>query len=86
MTPVSQASEVFERELLPLRGKILEVASALDRIAQAAGPVEEDPRYQQIAESLKVLAAPGRQADRTERIQLVFSLPYDPEWRKHAAG
>lgn len=81
MTSVSESLEVFQRELLPLRARIIEVAAALDRIARAAGSVEGDPRFQQVRRSLELLARPEPAADRAERVQMIFSLPYDPEWR-----
>jgi hypothetical protein len=73
------ASEVLDREFLALRGKILEVAAALDRIARASGSAADDPRTAQIRKSLEVLAQAG--AGRAHDVQMVFSLPYDPQWR-----
>ena len=69
----------MEREFLETRAKLLELAAALDRLDRAAGSVAQDPRSQQIQQSLAVLSS--NDADRAEQIQLIFSLPYDPEWR-----
>jgi hypothetical protein len=71
--------EVFDREFLALRGKILEVAAALDRIDRAAGPASDDPRTLQLQKTLEALAARG--AHRAHDVQMILSLPYDPEWR-----
>ncbi|MCL6501711.1 MAG: hypothetical protein K6T86_03425 [Pirellulales bacterium] len=71
--------EVFNREFLEVRGRILELAAALDRIDRAEGSVEHDPRCTQLRQALVLLAGPG--PDRAERIQLVFSLPYAENWR-----
>lgn len=79
------AKEVFEREFLPLRGKLIEVAAALDRIARAEGSAEDDPRMRQIREILQTLCSTTEGVDRTERIQMLLSLPYDPQWREHFA-
>ena len=85
MTSAPSAAEVFEREFLPLRGRIIEVAAVLDRIARAAGSVDADPRFQQVRQGLDLLARGEPAVDRAERVQMVFSLPYDPQWRQHAA-
>lgn len=77
-----QAAEVFEREFLVLRGRLLDVAATLDRLDRAGGPPPQDPRTEQLRRSLEVLASAGPRSDRAEQIQLIFSLPYDPQWRK----
>jgi hypothetical protein len=86
MTATPTALEVLDREFLVLRGRILEVAATLDRIARAAGSVEADPRFQQVCEGLQLLAGREPATDRTDRVQLVFSLPYDPHWRAQGAA
>jgi hypothetical protein len=85
MTSTPNAPTVFDRQFLSLRGKIIEVAAALDRIARATGTVESDPRFQQVRQGLELLARREPATDLAERIQLVFSLPYDPEWRDRLA-
>ena len=80
------ASEVFQRDFLPLRGKLIEIAAALDRLARAEGSVAEDPRIQQVRRSLEILAQTTQGSDRAEQVQRVFSLPYDPTWRETLAG
>jgi hypothetical protein len=82
---MSNAPSVLDREFLSLRGKIIEVAAALDRIARAAGSVDGDPRIEQVRQTLELLARREPATDRAEHIQLVFSLPYDPEWRAATA-
>ncbi len=82
MPIATQAADVFEREFLPLRGKLLEVAAALDRIARAEGSAAGDPRMKQLRQGLELLCGADGRTDRAEQIQLIFSLPYDPDWRK----
>ncbi len=82
MAIATTAAAVFEREFLPLRARLIEVAAALDRVARAEGSVRDDPRFRQVRQSMEVLADDDGAADRTERVQLIFSLPYDPHWRK----
>lgn len=62
-----------------MRAKVLEVAAALDRIDRAAGSAATDPRHTRIQEAIRVLL--GREADRAERVQMIFSRPYEKEWQ-----
>lgn len=78
---MAKAKDVFKREFLSLRGKLIEVAAGLDRVARAEGSVDNDPRMEQVRRSLELLASSTPGADRAEQIQMLFSLPYDPEWR-----
>jgi len=80
----ANASDVLQREFLSLRCKIIEVAAALDRIGRAGG-VCDDPRVEQIRRSLELVSQPRETADRAEQVQLIFSLPYDPQWRQPRA-
>jgi hypothetical protein len=65
-----------------MRGKLLEVAAALDRVARAEGSVDDDPRMRQIRQSLQVLCAQEPVDGRAEQVQMAFSLDYDPRWRE----
>jgi hypothetical protein len=73
-----EASELLEREFLPLRAKILEIAAALDRIERGAGDVARDPRWQLAQRGLKTLLETPQH--RAEAIQMLFSLPYHADW------
>lgn len=79
MSVRSQAAEVFDREFLELRARILEVAAILDRIDRTEGDIGNDPRCQRIAQALAVLSSP--RSDRAEQVQLLFSIPYDENWQ-----
>ena len=70
---------ILEREFLPVRAKILEIAAALDRIQRVGGKAQEDPRWKQLQTAIQTLLEP--EADRAERIQLLFSRAYDDHWR-----
>ncbi len=76
------AQAVLERDFLSLRHHILNVAAALDRIGrgESAEQVQGDPRMSKIQEALSVLAEPD--AGRAERVQIVFSREYDPQWQQ----
>ena len=70
----------MDREFFETRAKLLELAAALDRLDRAEGSVSNDARTQDIQQALSVLS--GDQPDRAERIQLIFSLPYEENWRE----
>ena len=80
MPHVTTAAQILDREFLTIRGKLLEVAAALDRIERGQGPAAGDPRLEKIRAALAILGREG--PDRAEQLQLVFSLPYEPAWRK----
>ena len=78
--PTPTSAEVLDREFLGVRAKLIDVAATLDRVGRAEGPAPDDPRLDKIRRSLHVLAGDG--SDRAEQLQLIFSLPYDENWRK----
>jgi len=79
------ANEVLDREFLTARGKLVELAAILDRIDRADGDLADDARLAQIRRSFELLAedaADRAVADRAERVQAIFSLPYDAAWQQ----
>ena len=76
------AVTILDREFLVLRGKILEVAAALDRLDRAPNPADghaaPDRRLGLIRQALETLLE--REPDRAETIQRLFSRDYDPRW------
>jgi hypothetical protein len=79
MSNVRSAGVVFDQEFLPIRAKLLEVASALDRIDRGKGTLIGDKRRTQIQAAIQVLLRP--EDDRAEQIQLIFSRPYEDDWQ-----
>ena len=76
------ADEILEREFLEIRAKLLEVAAALDRLDRAQGSVESDPRMQLLSTALKLNADTNHGPSRAEKMQMLFSREYDPDWIK----
>ncbi|MCH2127406.1 MAG: hypothetical protein MK165_21630 [Pirellulaceae bacterium] len=74
------APEVLDREFLELRAKILELASSFDRFGRASGSVTSDPRLERLHEALDVLK--DTNDDRAQQVQLIFSRPYEDDWRE----
>jgi hypothetical protein len=80
MPTTRTAVEVLDRDFLEIRHRLLDIAAALDRMdrVDGAGQVHSDRRYTQLEQAIRVLA--NGQPDRAERVQMVFSLPYDRHW------
>jgi hypothetical protein len=76
--PASQALDSF---FLEARSKLLDLAGILDRIGRGAGAngVTDDHRLTRIRQALEVLA--DQSGGRAERIQQIFSLDYNPDWK-----
>jgi hypothetical protein len=77
------APDLLEREFLILRAKLLELGAGLDRLERATGDVSRDPRYVNLQKALTELQQAG--SDRAERLQLLFSLPFDENWQRKFA-
>lgn len=75
------AVAVLDREFFEIRAKILELAASFDRLERGGGDsIADDPRLLLIKEGLRILQE--KQEGRAERVQLLFSQPYEPAWRK----
>jgi hypothetical protein len=81
MNALPSSSDVLDREFLPLRGKLIEIAATLDRIQRSGGGLQ-DARLEAVAKALKHLAERHEKPDRAEQVQMIFSLPYDADWRR----
>lgn len=82
MPKTRQAQEVFDRDFLETRARILELAAALDRLDRAPGGPAHAPdrRMGQVRQALEALLVP--EPGRAETVQRLFSLEYDPAWRQ----
>ena len=76
------AISVLDRHYLEIRCELLNLAATLDRIERQSGAEAAltDPRMKEIREGLRILSETG--TDRAERIQLLFSDPYQPGWNE----
>ena len=72
------APEILNREFLEIRGKVLELAAALDRLERAEGSVADDVRLARLREALTVILE--QPEDRAEQVQMIFSRSYDDAW------
>ena len=80
MPKTQTAVEMLDRHFLEIRHRLLDIAAGLDRIDRPddAAKTRSDHRYLQIEQAVRLLI--DGKPDRTERIQMVFSLPYDEKW------
>ncbi len=81
MTPLPSA-QALDRYFLEARSKLFDLAAILDRIGrgQGASTLEADPRLERIRQALEVLH--DKSGGRAERIQQIFSLDYEPTWKR----
>ncbi|HID21925.1 MAG TPA: hypothetical protein EYP14_05935 [Planctomycetaceae bacterium] len=81
MSTATVAQDVLDRNFLDIRSRLIDIAAALDRIDRAEGAehAQNDTRLVRIRESLQILA--GEEGRRAERVLMVFSDPYEPNWR-----
>lgn len=77
------ANEILDREFLDIRSKLLDVAAALDRLERAEGSLESDPRMKLLKTAAELNASDSdHNLSRAEKMQMLFSRQYDPEWIK----
>jgi hypothetical protein len=77
------AVPVLDGYFLEARSKLLDLAAILDRIDRGGG-IQSDPRLARIRNAIQILNETG--VDRAELVQTIFSLPYDPNWKKPTPG
>ena len=82
MKSTRTATAALDGCFLETRGKILEIAANLDRIAQASGieSLNADRRKNQMTTALEILL--DDQPDKAKRCQMAFSLPFDASWHE----
>jgi hypothetical protein len=76
------ASRALDQYFLEARAKLLDLAAILDRIGRGedAGAANAESRTERIRRALEVLGSSV--ANKAELIQQIFSLEYDPNWKR----
>jgi hypothetical protein len=76
------APRALDQYFLEARSKLLDLAAILDRVGRGeeAGVATADPRAARIDEALDVLRSDA--PNKAELIQQLFSLEYDPNWKR----
>lgn len=74
----------LDRHFLEVRGRVLELAAIFDRFDRGMGTqdVQSDPRFEQLREGVKLLLSD--ESGRAEKIQMLFSDEYIPNWKPAA--
>ena len=75
------ALDLLNSEYLGARAKLLELAATLDRIDRAEGSAGDDPRLALLRSGIENLLE--SKAGRAERLQQLFSLGYDENWKEN---
>ena len=83
MTPLP-ADRVLDQFFLEARSKLLEAAAIFDRLSrgEASAAAYADPRSAKLRQAAEVLL--GDAPNKAELLQQLFSLPYDPDWKRPA--
>ena len=72
------SSAVMEREFLEMRALILQLAASLDRVGRSKKPAAEEEKLEQLKNGVRILL--GKQNNRANLVQMLFSNAYDPAW------
>ena len=81
MTPLP-ADRVLDQFFHECRSKLLDVAAIFDRFGRGSGAdaAGSDPRVAKLHEAVEVLM--GNAPNKAELLQQLFSLAYDPDWKR----
>jgi hypothetical protein len=76
------AARALDQFFLEARARLLDLAAILDRIGRGedSGAAGADARSERIRRALEVLCSD--EANKAEQIQQIFSLDYDPNWKR----
>lgn len=74
------AKQILDRQFLEMRARILELAASLDRLDRANGDVADERQMVGVLKGIEILN--DGDADRANRVQLLFSREYDENWSK----
>lgn len=80
MPSLLNAQEVLDREFLEIRARLLQLAAHFDRIERGTGDADLN-RIRLIRQALEVLSAQDVGPHRAEKLQMIFSREYDPQWK-----
>lgn len=76
------AARALDQFFLDARSRLLDLAATLDRIGRGAdfAGAAADPRAEKLRKAVEVLASDA--PNKAELIQQLFSLAYDPDWKR----
>lgn len=74
------AADILQAEYLLARAKLLELAAIFDRLDRGQGSVDVHPQRKLLDKGLLIIQSDS--PDRAEKLQLLMSRPYDPDWKQ----
>jgi hypothetical protein len=76
------AARALDQFFLEARCKLLDVAAIFDRIGRGDDPgaAAADPRAAKLRQAVEILL--GDAPNKAELVQQLFSLAYDPDWKR----
>ena len=81
MTPLP-ADRALDQFFHDARSRLLDIAAIFDRVGRGAddAAATDDPRFAKLRQAVEVLL--GDAPNKAELIQQLFSLAYDPDWKR----
>jgi hypothetical protein len=80
---LASPKQILDETFLVTRSRLIDIAATLDRLDRAGSAESlDDPRQERIEEALEILLGKSDEADRTKKMQQLFSRPYDAKWRR----
>jgi hypothetical protein len=81
MTPLP-ADRALDQFFHDARSRLLDIAAIFDRVGRGdnADAATGDPRFAKLRQAVEVLL--GDAPNKAELIQQLFSLAYDPDWKR----
>jgi hypothetical protein len=76
----TNVTDMLDGEFLEMRARLLQLAAQLDWLDRAGGGVADDARMAGVRSALEMLLRP--ETGRAEKVQLIFSRPYDEQWKQ----
>lgn len=75
------AEQILDADFLGMRHRLLDLAASLDRAGRAEGAdaLAADERWVRIKDAFTILLE--ERTDLAERVQMLFSDPYQNDWR-----
>lgn len=76
------AARALDQFFLEARARLLDLAAILDRVGRGGDPAaaSADPRGEKIRQAVGVLLSDS--PNKAELIQQLFSIAYDPDWKR----
>ncbi|GIX00067.1 MAG: hypothetical protein KatS3mg111_3399 [Pirellulaceae bacterium] len=73
------ADEILKQEFLEVRAKLLEIGAFFDRLHRAGNEPLSDQQLDLLRQGCRLLN--DEEPEKAARLQLLFSRPYDQDWR-----